>query len=169
MVTQVSRWALTTLCGGLLLVGSAMAQQTAPQPTAQRDGAQVAAEKVFRTSTLNGMEVKNQQGESLGKVHELVIDVTTGKVAYAALSHGGVLGIGDKLFAVPFDQFTLKHAEKDTYFLLDMSKEKLAAAPGFDQDKWPDFADANWRQQIDRYYQREQRQAETPTTTTPRR
>jgi sporulation protein YlmC with PRC-barrel domain len=152
----------------LLLAGAALGQQ-APEKTNATGGAQVTATKAFRTSTLNGMEVKNNQGQSLGEIEELVIDVPTGKVAYAALSVGGVLGVGDKLFAVPFDQMTLKHDEKDTFFLLDVSKEKLTAAPGFDKDKWPDFADANWKSEINRYYQREQRQAETPTTTTPRR
>jgi sporulation protein YlmC with PRC-barrel domain len=178
MSTHASRWVLAAACcTSLLLANAVMAQQAPQQTTAppqkqastQAGGAHVTAAKVFRTSNLNGMEVKNSQGQSLGKIEELVIDVSTGKVAYAALSFGGVLGIGDKLFAVPWEQLTLKHGEDETHFVLDINKEKLAAAPGFNKDKWPDFANANWMQEINRYYQREQRQAETPTTTTPRR
>jgi sporulation protein YlmC with PRC-barrel domain len=152
----------------LSLANAAIAQQQPPAAT-DTSGAKVTTTKVFRSSTLNGMEVKNSQGESLGNIDELVIDVPTGKVSYAALSVGGVLGIGDKLFAVPFDQLTLKHDEEETYFLLNVSKEKLAAAPGFNKEKWPNVADANWMAEVNRYYQREQRQAETPATTTPRR
>jgi sporulation protein YlmC with PRC-barrel domain len=115
----------------------------------------------LRASTLNGLDVRNTEGEELGSIHDLVIDVRNGKVAYAAMSVGGLLGIGDKLFAVPFSHMKF-HFDADAdeyYFVVDISMEKLKAAPGFDQDHWPDFADPNWKDRIDKYYR-----AETTTT-----
>ena len=102
-----------------------------------------------------GTEVMNHQGEKLGAIDDLVVDLESGKVAYAALSVGGVLGIGDKLFAVPFDEFKTTHdTNNNITFLLDVSNEKLAGSPGFDKNHWPDFADHEWRNQIDNYDQR---------------
>jgi sporulation protein YlmC with PRC-barrel domain len=117
-------------------------------------GEKIVAVKAFRTSKLVGMKVKNDVSEDLGKINELVLDVEAGKVMYVALSVGGVLGVGDKLIAIPWTEFQLKHEEDDTYFVLDIDKEKLEAAPGFDEDDWPDVADQAWRDQVDRYYQK---------------
>jgi hypothetical protein len=63
-----------------------------------------------------------------------------------------VLGIGDKLFAVPFQEVRFNHGKDEMYYVLDISKEKLEQAPGFDKSHWPDFADANWKSQVDSYY-----------------
>jgi hypothetical protein len=85
-------------------------------------------------------------------VNDLVVDLQTGKISYVAMSFGGVLGIGEKLFAVPFNQLRFAQNDNGTYFVLSMSKEKLKAAPGFDKSHWPNFADPNWSQHIDQYY-----------------
>jgi sporulation protein YlmC with PRC-barrel domain len=116
------------------------------------EGAKVVTTKVFRASTIMGMKVVNAQREDLGKIDELVIDVEKGTVRYVALSVGGVAGIGDKLFAIPFSAFQLRHAEDQTYFVLNVSKERLKAAPGFDKDRWPNVADPQWRDEIDKFY-----------------
>jgi sporulation protein YlmC with PRC-barrel domain len=112
--------------------------------------------KAFRTSKLTGLNVRNSQGEKLGTVNDLVVNIETGKIAYVALSYGGVLGIGDKLFAVPFSQLKFDHGKDEMFFVLDMPKEKLQAAPGFDQSDWPNFADPTWSEKIDNYYRRAQ-------------
>jgi sporulation protein YlmC with PRC-barrel domain len=106
--------------------------------------------RVMSASSLSGDRVRNAADEDLGKVQELMIDVPTGRVAYAVLSFGGFLGMGDKLFAVPWDALKLDEDEKE--FILDADKERLENAPGFDKDNWPDMADANWRTQIYNYY-----------------
>ena len=105
---------------------------------------------VMSASSLSGDKVRNEAGEDLGKINELMIDVPTGRVAYAVLSFGGFLGMGDKLFAVPWDVLTLDEDEK--CFILDVEKETLENAPGFDKDNWPDMAERNWRSQIYDYY-----------------
>ncbi len=106
--------------------------------------------RVLAASTLAGDAVKNLVGEDLGEVDEIMIDIPTGKVAYAVLSFGGFLGMGNKLFAVPWS--ALKVDEDHKHFILDVDKGKLENAPGFDQDSWPDMADPAWGDKIAEYY-----------------
>jgi hypothetical protein len=103
--------------------------------------------------SLSGDAVRNTAGEDLGKVNEIMIDVPTGRVAYAVLSFGGFLGMGDKLFALPWSALTLDEDEK--CFILDVDKRTLENAPGFDKDNWPDMAEPSWRAQIYDYYRAE--------------
>ncbi len=105
---------------------------------------------VMSASTLNGDSVVNSKGEDLGKIEEIMIHVPSGKIAYAVLSFGGFLGLGDKLFAIPWE--ALKLDEDNHRFVLDVDKEKMERAPGFDKDRWPDMADPTWRSEIFRYY-----------------
>jgi len=79
-----------------------------------------------------------------------MIDIPAGKVAYAVLSFGGFLGMGNKLFAVPWSALRLDEDQK--HFILDVDKQKLEGAPGFDQDNWPDMADSSWGARIFSYY-----------------
>ena len=95
-------------------------------------------------------KVVNLNGDHVGKIEELMIDVTTGRVAYAVLSFGGFLGMGNKLFAIPWSALTLDADEKR--FILDAPKERLENAPGFDKDHWPAMADASWARQLHQYY-----------------
>ena len=108
--------------------------------------------RVLSASTLAGDSVKNAAGEDLGKVDELMIDIPSGRVAYAVLSFGGFLRMGNKLFAVPWDALTVDEDRK--CFILDLDKTKLENAPGFDKDNWPDMADVAWGSQIYSYYGR---------------
>jgi len=100
-----------------------------------------------------GESVYNNKGENLGEIKEIMLDVENAKIAYAVLSFGGFLGIADKLFAVPWDALTLKLETLDTRFILDVEKERLESAPGFDKDNWPDMADGGlYASQIRSYY-----------------
>jgi sporulation protein YlmC with PRC-barrel domain len=106
---------------------------------------------VVSASKIIGEAVVNRQNESLGKIHELVIDAKEGRLAYAVLSFGGFMGMGNKLFALPWR--ALEFANTENKLILNVDKEKLKAAPGFDEDaKWPDFADKAWGNSIDSYY-----------------
>lgn len=107
---------------------------------------------VLSASTMIGDKVINAKGEDLGEVKELMIDLDNGRVSYAVLSFGGFLGVGDKLFAIPWEALTLdteKHA-----FILNVEKELLENAPGFDKDKWPDTAqyETGWLVDVYEYY-----------------
>jgi sporulation protein YlmC with PRC-barrel domain len=128
------------------------ATESAKPETKAASGQKILAAKTFRASKLTGMNVRNMQGEELGTINDFVIDVQTGKVQYAAMSVGGLLGVGDKLFAVPFAQLKFDHGQDEMFFVLDMSKEKIAAAPGFNQNDWPDFADPSWAAKVEKHY-----------------
>lgn len=101
-------------------------------------------------NTLTGEDVYNEQEEKLGDIKEFMLDMSTGEVAYAVLSFGGMLGIGEKLFAVPFD--ALKLDTNNKRFILNVDKDRLKAAPGFDKDDWPDMADPTWAGGIRSFY-----------------
>lgn len=99
------------------------------------------------------MKIKNAAGKDLGTVKDIVLDVSKGNVRYFAVSYGGFLGLGDKLFAVPPQSFEWRRDGDTNYLVLNLSEERLKNAPGFDQNHWPDFAnDAQWREKIDTYY-----------------
>ena len=93
----------------------------------------------------------NSHGRELGgEIKDIMLDVPTGRVAYAVLSVGGVLGIGGKLFAIPWSAMQLDTAEKG--FRLNIAKERLRAAPGFDKDHWPSMADQRWAEDVHAFY-----------------
>lgn len=100
--------------------------------------------------TLLGNDVSNKNGESLGDIKEFMIDMATGKIAYAVLSFGGLLGLGDKLFAVPWAALTLDTINKR--FTLNVSSEALKEAPGFDKDRWPSMSDNAWAGGVHKFY-----------------
>ena len=106
--------------------------------------------KIIDAATLAGDPVVNAAGAHLGKIRAVMLDVPTGRVAYAVLSFGGFLGAGDKLFAVPWPALKLDSAEKR--FVFDVSKERLETAPGFDKNHWPRMADREWATEIRDYY-----------------
>jgi sporulation protein YlmC with PRC-barrel domain len=159
------------ICGALLVAAMACASAaTAQEPSSKKAGANVKVEKVFRASTIKGMGVYNLAGDKVGTIDDLVIDVEKGQVVYAALSVGGFLGVGDKLFAIRWREFTLEMGEDGKFFRVDVTKEKLKAAKGFDKDAWPNVADPQWRQEIDsQYKERTGTTTKTKTTTTTRR
>lgn len=106
---------------------------------------------LLSSSSISGDSVVNPQGEDLGRVEDLMIDPGAGKIEYAVLSFGGFLGLGDKYFAIPFTQ--LRADRENKRMVLNVDKERLEAAPGFDKDNWPDFADQSFRTTVDSYYQ----------------
>lgn len=106
--------------------------------------------KNLSSSSLVGTSVENREGENLGKIEDLMIDLQSGRVAYAVLSFGGFLGMGDKLFAVPFS--ALDCDCDDEKMILPTDKDRLENAPGFDKDNWPDTADRSWGAGIHNHY-----------------
>ena len=106
--------------------------------------------RVVSASTMTGDGVRNPAGDDLGNIQEIMLDVHDGSIAYAVVSFGGFLGMGDKLFAVPWKALTLVQDEE--YFLLDVDKTVLEDAPGFDKANWPDFSDPSWGQGIHEHY-----------------
>jgi len=106
--------------------------------------------ELMGANTLSGEDVYNTSGEHLGDIKEFMLDMHTGKVAYAVLSIGGVFTIGEKLFAVPWSALKLDTVNKR--FVLDVEKERFANAPGFNSDDWPNMVDKSWTDTIHTYY-----------------
>lgn len=100
--------------------------------------------------TLIGEDVYNDQDEDLGDIKEIMLDMRSGRVSYAVLAFGGFLGMGEKLFAVPWNALTLDTVNKR--FILKVTKERLKDAPGFESDHWPDMASTAWADTIHSYY-----------------
>jgi sporulation protein YlmC with PRC-barrel domain len=107
---------------------------------------------VLSASTLSGDKVHNAQGENLGKIEDFLLDMDTGRIAYAVLSFDGALNGSDKLFAVPPEALRLDADNK--CFVINVDKKTLENAPGFDKDHWPNFADRSFGTQIYSYYGR---------------
>lgn len=95
--------------------------------------------ELMGAGTLLDEDVYNHKDEKLGHIKEIMLRMTNGTVAYAVLSFGGLLGMGDKLFVVPWQ--ALKLDTENKRFVLEINKDRLRDAPGFDKDEWPDMTD----------------------------
>ena len=108
--------------------------------------------QMSRASKINGTNVKNPNGDNLGGIKDLVIDPESGRVVYAVVSFGGILGLGNKLFAIPW---SVLHWDRDKqHYVLNLDKETLKKAPGFDKKHWPDSSN-KWdlqREEINQFY-----------------
>lgn len=150
---QKTTFVTTAVALGLLLASAAFAQsamedaagspaapdqQEASEPAVSEEPQTAEEPHILKTSELIGYRVINTDGEELGTIKEIVIDPHEARVAYAVLSFGGFLGLGDKLFALPWETLVLNPDTQTVY--LSIEKEKLQAAPGFDQTRWPDMA-----------------------------
>jgi sporulation protein YlmC with PRC-barrel domain len=106
--------------------------------------------QALSATSLIGSSVVNTQGEDLGKIEDLMVDLNSGRVSYCVLSFGGFLGMGDKYFALPWEAVTVDTGRK--VFVLNVDKEILQKAPGFDKDNWPDPEDTEWLTGVHEYY-----------------
>ncbi len=137
---------MKSLLTGLLACGL-MLSWTAAAPAAEPAGGKIAVPKAFKMSKLRGSEIRNAQGEKLGTVEDFVMNMDNGTINYVALGTGGVLGLGEKLFAIPFNETKMTFDGSNIFFVVNVSKEKLKNLKGFDKDNWPEnatpgFADA---------------------------
>ena len=132
------------------LAGSAPSRGAARAADRERSGP---GPEVMAASSLEGETVVNLAGDTLGEIEELMLDVRSGRIAYAVLAVGGFLGIGEKYFAVPWRALTLDAERK--CFVLDVDKDRLESAPGFDRDHWPAMADESWATAVHEYYRTE--------------
>lgn len=123
---------------------------TSANPSTNPAASQQVATVLLSASTITGDDVCNLQEDKLGKIQDLVLDIAEGKIRYAVLSSGGFLGMGDRLFAVPWKALMLDKEHKR--FKLDINAERLKKAPGFDKDEWPDMTDSAWHSSVNSYY-----------------
>jgi sporulation protein YlmC with PRC-barrel domain len=103
--------------------------------------------QVLSASTMTGDRVRNSEGEDLGHIRDLMIDIPSGRVVYAVLSFGDAAE--DKLFAVPWNKLHLN--PRDKVFQLNVDKRLLEKSAGFDTNHWPDMANPRWHEDLHRY------------------
>jgi len=106
---------------------------------AKPETSKVQTDYAYRVSKLVGMEVRNHHGTHIGKLEDLLVDSREGQVRCGILSFGGILGIGDKLFPIPWHQLTMRMDENKAYLVADVSKDFLKNAPSFARNEWPDM------------------------------
>ena len=128
--------AISMITAGLLLTGAFAAQIT----TSDRSGVTQWAGDII------GATVKNLQGDTLGKITDL--SISNDRVTFAVISHGGVIGVGDKLVLVPMNALSIKDNKNAT---LDISKDKFATAPKFEKSS-ADFSNRQWTDDTYKFY-----------------
>lgn len=106
--------------------------------------------EVMGAGTLVGNDVYNYEDDELGTIKEIMLDMRTGRVSYAVLAFGSFWRMGEKLFAVPWSALRLD--TENRRFTLNVPKDRLKGAPGFDSDHWPDMADKSWANELHSYY-----------------
>jgi len=105
---------------------------------------------IVNVNDIISLKVKNSQDQDLGKIETIMLHKIDGRVAYVVLTYGGFLGMGNKLFAIPWNVFSYDAAQD--CLILALSEEKLKNSPGFDKDNWPDMSDHSWSNSIHTYY-----------------
>jgi hypothetical protein len=106
--------------------------------------------RVIRAAKVQGTAVTNPANEDLGSIRDVVLDKFNGSVRYAVLEFGGFLGMGSKLFALPWE--LLNYDERVDAYVIDIDKEVLKRAPGFDSDNWPDMGAVEFDTGLRAYY-----------------
>ena len=122
--------------------------------------------QVLSTSSITGTNVTNNLRENVGEIKDVMLNLRDGSVEYVVLSVGGFLGLGDKLFAVPMEAFDVDQTTET--WSLNVDKETLKNAPGFDKDNWPKTGNTStFRDSLYKHYGLQRRgfnNASQPTT-----
>ncbi|MBD2838856.1 PRC-barrel domain-containing protein [Pseudomonas sp. JM0905a] len=108
------------------------------------------APELMATDSLIGKDVYNLDGDDLGVIKEIMLDMRSGRVIYAVLFCTTFFSLGEKLFVVPWRALTLD--TKLGRFMLDVERSRLKEAPGFDEHHWPDMTDQRWQREVSRFY-----------------
>jgi hypothetical protein len=107
----------------------------------------------WRGSKLIGTEVKDAAGKSIGKIEDIIVE-PGGRIPMAVLSFGGFLGMGEKLYAVPWSAMRIEQDDRHNVVVMldNVKKETLENAPSFARDRWPDARDRRWGEESRRYW-----------------
>lgn len=102
------------------------------------------------SATLAGEKILSRSDETLGSISEIILDLGRGRIAYALLACGGFMGMGERLFAIPWN--ALKRDARRNCFVLDADDATFSTAPSFDKDQWPSEPDLKWHQRLHEHY-----------------
>ncbi len=139
-----------TTCSDFLAVEQSVFHKPGDEIPMRGTATQAKARTIARGKDVVDSSVKNPRGEDLGSIKDVMIDINEGCIAYAALSFGGIMGLGDKLFAIPWA--ALQYNAADDYFVLDVPRDQLENAPGFDKNNWPTTAEREWLTRMYSHY-----------------
>jgi sporulation protein YlmC with PRC-barrel domain len=138
-------------CGTAEANASAQATATVTGTNAaDNTGIQLETPGVIQLSELLKYDVQNPDGDDLGQIEDMMVDWRNDRLAYAILSFGGILGLGEKWFVIPLDQLRLDPLEQR--LIVNAQPERLQNAPGYDPNVLPDTSDPNWDEQIRQYW-----------------
>ena len=133
----LSSFAVVALMATFGFTSSAWADHTQPE--------------IVKGSKIIGKSVQTMRGKKIGEIEDLAIDELDGQIRYAVLSFGGIFGMGEKYFAIPWEALSL--SDNKEHFALAVTEKELEKAPGFDKNNWPDFADPVYYATIYDFYQ----------------
>lgn len=94
--------------------------------------------RLISSTKVEGTPVVDKNGAKIGTIQSFMVDKYTGRVAYAIMSFGGVMGLGSSLFPLPWPM--LEYDVKNDGYGLDITKEQMADAPSFEPNKEPEFS-----------------------------
>jgi hypothetical protein len=114
------------------------------EDTTDTSGHLIAARRV------QGATVYNTALEKLGSVEDVMIDKGTGRIAYAVLSFGGFLGIGDRFYPLPWEKLSYD-AELGGY-VVDIDRDVLEGAPSYTDEATTEWNDKAWGRDVYAYY-----------------
>lgn len=115
-------------------------------------GASAQQQRLYRGTRIIGSTVRDAKDKKIGVIKDLVLDSQRGEIAYAAVSFGGVMGVGEQYHAIPWT--ALEPSDDGRFYVLRVDKETISRAPAFDKARWPDVTDGAWRAETDRYWRR---------------
>ena len=105
---------------------------------------------VLRTTEIVGSRVVNSNGEKLGKIENIMLDLQHGCIAYAVMMSGGVFGLGHKHYPIPIGALT--YDDTDREFILSIDVDKMKDAPSFHPDTWPNMNEKDWGEMVHKHY-----------------
>jgi hypothetical protein len=105
---------------------------------------------LISTEKVAGTEVYNTAGDHLGEIHEVMLDKKSGRVAYAVMSFGGFLGMGNRYHPLPWN--TLKYDTRQGGYVVGMTKQQLEGAPTFAENETPAWGDREYEKRLHDYY-----------------
>jgi sporulation protein YlmC with PRC-barrel domain len=150
--TKAVSLALVSLSVALPATAQTSTKERTGSPTPSARQAARQQQDMYRGSKIIGASVRDQKDKKIGEIKDLVLDSRRGEVAYAVVSFGGVMGVGRKYHAIPWQ--ALQPSDDGKYYVLNADKETITQAPGFDKGDWPNMADQKWSADVDRYWNR---------------
>jgi hypothetical protein len=106
--------------------------------------------RLISSEKVEGTSVENPEGANLGVIRDVMIDKVSGQVAYAVLKYGSFLGMGGKLFALPWE--VLEFDTERSAYVIDLPEDQLRGAPSYDESAQPNWSDPSWNKSVYDYY-----------------